>query len=356
MVHVYGLGVLQGVPGSRPIAQSALSGLTGSLRDKNHGGWYSSMSSDGHPTSGKSCYDHTFVLLAATTAVQAELDGADELLTDAAEVFLGYFWDDAIGRCVDTWDSSFEQLDSYRGINANMHAVEAMLSVASLTSDVQWLERAARICGFVVDTASENGWRIPEHYDSSWQPVLDYNEGRPADPFKPFGATVGHALEWARLLVHLANSPVGIDRDALLDASRHLFDQAVTDGWASDGHDGFVYTTDWDGVPVVRDRFHWVTAEAIAAAAALYREHGDQVYADWYRRWWDYAATYHVDSVCGSWHHELDALNRPASAVWKGKPDLYHVFQAALVPGLPLYPMFACGLSHRQDRTHGELG
>ena len=62
----------------------------------------------------------------------------------------------------------------------------------------------------------------------------------------------------------------------LLDTSRLLFDRAVADGWHADGAPGFVYTTDWEGRPVVRQRMHWVVAEGIAAAAALHRRTGEE--------------------------------------------------------------------------------
>lgn len=63
---------------------------------------------------------------------------------------------------------------------------------------------------------------------------------------------------------------------------------------ASDGGPGFVHTTDWDGQPVNSDRFHWVAAEAITAAV-LHHHTGQQHYAELYRRWWGYAATYLLD-------------------------------------------------------------
>jgi mannose/cellobiose epimerase-like protein (N-acyl-D-glucosamine 2-epimerase family) len=233
-----------------------------------------------------------------------------------------------------------------------MHAVEAMLSVAGLadggtgpTGRSAWLERAERICRFVIAAAERNGWRIPEHYDDRWLPQLDFNRDRPADQFKPYGATVGHALEWSRLLIHLANAPIETDRTSLVAAAVALFDGAVDDGWAPDGAPGFVYTTDWAGVPVVRDRLHWVLAEGINAAAVLHRQTGEARFAECYRRWWDHAATHHIDPATGSWAHQLDEANRPAHTVWAGKPDLYHAFQAALIPTLPLYPMLAAALA-----------
>src|SRR4029450_9029335 len=176
----------------------------------------------------------------------------------------------------------------YRGVNANMHGVEALLAAADATGDHGLRERALGIARRVaLEFAEPQGWRIPEHFDSHWHPrlgrtrgripehcdshwhpQLDHNRDRPDDQFQPYGATVGHGLEWSRLLLHL-EAALADPPDWLLAAAVGLFDRAGAGGWAVDGADGFVYTTDWDGTPVVRDRMHWVLAEAISAAAAL---------------------------------------------------------------------------------------
>jgi len=200
---------------------------------------------------------------------------------------------------------------------------------------------AVTIADHVVASAAANDWRIPEHFGSNWVPRLDLNADRPDDPFKPYGATVGHGLEWSRLLLHVDAALPGRASRTLVAAARALYDRAVTDGWAVDGTVGFVYTTDWAGAPVVRTRMHWVAAEAIAAAAALHRATGDSRYAEDYTRWWDYAGENLIDRERGSWHHELDASNVPSHEVWAGKPDLYHAFQATLLPVLPLAPGLA---------------
>ncbi len=357
-VHVYSLGHLLGIPGAGAVAQGALDGLVGRsapLHDAEHGGWFGTVYPDGSHSEGKEAYQHAFVLLAATSAVRARLDGARELLDEAIRVYLDRFWDDEAGLSVDTWDTAFTSLDPYRGVNANMHSVEAMLATADVTGDPAWLERAARIAGFVVGQASAHEWRIPEHFGPDWVPDLDLNQDRPGDPFKPFGATVGHGLEWARLLLHLeaalasAEIPTSTDWYA---AAAALFDRSVGDGWDADGALGFVYTTDWYGTPVVRQRMHWVVAEAVNTAAALQARAdaaGDAGatgrYADLYSRWWDYADRHVLDHEHGSWFHELDPANQPAHAVWPGKADLYHAFQATLVPRLPLAPSMATALA-----------
>ena len=345
-VHVNSLGVMLGVPGSADLAAGALAGLTGPLRDADHGGWFTAASSDGAPdrAAGKSAYDHAFVMLAASSGVLAGIDGSVALLEEAESVFDERFWDDTAGRCVDRWDAAWQRADPYRGLNSTMHAVEAMLAVADVTGRTTWRERAGRIADFVVDLARAHDGRLPEHFDESWTPDLELNRDRPDDPFKPFGATIGHALEWSRLLLDLEAS-LGADApDSLLPTSVLLFGRAVDDGWARDGAPGFVYTTDWEGRPVVRARMHWVAAEGVSAAAALHQRTGEASYDDLYRAWWSYVRDHVIDLDAGSWHHELDPANRPAASVWPGKPDLYHAVQATLLPRLPPAPSLASAL------------
>ena len=338
--HVYALGYLLGIPGARPVAVRALDALRTSLHDDEHGGWFASRAPDGTPDTTKSAYAHAFVVLAAATGTVAQLDGARALLDDALEVLDTRFWEPA-GLHADQWDRAFTTLDPYRGVNANMHCVEALLAAGDATGDARWHERAATIADHVAAWAGANHWRIPEHFDAAWVPQLELNADRPDDPFKPYGATVGHGLEWARLLLQVDATLPGRAHRALVAAARALYDGAVRDGWAVDGAPGFIYTTDWAGAPVVHTRMHWVVAEAIGAAAALYRATGDARYAEDYTRWWDYAGEFGIDRARGSWHHELDATNTPTATVWPGKPDLYHAFQATVLPLLPLAPGLA---------------
>jgi mannose/cellobiose epimerase-like protein (N-acyl-D-glucosamine 2-epimerase family) len=39
-----------------------------------------------------------------------------------------------------------------------------------------------------------------------------------------------------------------------------------------------------------------------------------------------------LDHTCGSWFHQLDENNKLKNTVWPGKSDLYHAFQAMLIP------------------------
>jgi mannose/cellobiose epimerase-like protein (N-acyl-D-glucosamine 2-epimerase family) len=342
--HVQSLGHLLGVPGAGALADAALSGLTGVLHDDEHGGWHPAVGADGAPEEGKAAYDHAFVVLAGASATVAGRPGARALLDEALAVLDERFWDDTAGMCVDRWDTAWSQLADYRGVNANMHAVEALMAAADATGQERWRARALRTAGNVVGWAREGDWRIPEHFDPAWHPLPEHHVDQPDHPFEPYGATVGHALEWSRLLLHLEAGLGDAAPGWLLPAARALYGRAVDDGWHADGAPGFVYTTDWDGKPVVRDRMHWVVAEAVGAAAALHRRTGEDGYAADYATWWDYAARHLIDLRDGSWVHQLDERNVPTATVWPGKPDLYHAVQATLVPRLPLAPGLAAAL------------
>jgi len=262
MAHVYALGHLMGVPGAGPLADEALAGLLpgGVLHDAEHGGWYAAVDADGTPDGTKACYAHAFVVLAASTATAAGRPGAAELFARALAVYEERFWDEEAGMPVDTWDASFTELDGYRGINGAMHSTEALLAAADVLADVVgdaaaaavWRGRALGIFARVAGWARGNGWRVPEHFDSSWTADLEYNADKKADPFKPYGATIGHGLEWARLMLHAEAAAHAAGEEApagLLEAAEALFAAAVADGWDVDGTPGFVYTTDWSGTP-----------------------------------------------------------------------------------------------------------
>jgi sulfoquinovose isomerase len=357
MTHVFALAHLLDRPGSAELVDHGLAALRGRLRDDAHGGWFSAVGPDGPVAPQKRAYDHAFVVLGAASAAVAGRPGATELLGEALDVVERRFWDDDAGMVVDVWDRAFTELEPYRGINANMHAVEAFLAAADATGDARWRERAARITERAVHgSARGHGWRLPEHFDPAWRPLPDYNRDDPAHPFRPFGVTIGHLLEWSRLALHVGAALGDSAPGWLLDDAVALFETAVRDGWAVDGAEGFVYTVDSTGEPVVRDRMHWVVAEAIAAAAALHAATDDPGYDAWYRRWWEHADRCFLDRERGSWHHQLGPDLRPAATVWSGKSDAYHAVQATLLPELPAAPMLAAALRERRGGAAGSAG
>lgn len=335
MAHVYSIASLMGYEGSEALVDAAVKGLRGELRDKEHDGWYEGLTPGGSHLSGKQCYAHAFVILAGTSAYLAGRPEAEELLQEALEVYDRYYWNEEEGLSCDNWNTEFTVMDDYRGLNANMHSVEAFLAVADAAGKEEYRVRAGRIIDHVLGWAKDNHWRIPEHYTKDWEPDLEKNREKPDDPFKPYGATPGHGLEWARLITQWALSTYKEDKEGMLpyiNAAEELFRRAVEDAWNADGAPGICYTTGWDGKPIVHERMHWTLAEGINTAAVLYHVTKKQEYADAYAAFMQYLDEKVLDHVNGSWFHQMDQNNQVTGTVWPGKPDIYHALQATLIP------------------------
>lgn len=360
MTYVFSLASMLGYQEYLPLAKHGIFCIKNYFSDPTWGGWYSAIAHTatngvGEPVNDrKEAYAHAFVLLASNAAACASVEGAAELLDEGLANQNEYWFDKTVGRVRESWNREFTETEDYRGINANMHTTEAYLAVADARDDVELLNRAVGILEFTAARATENDWRIPEHYSSSWEVLPEYNIDQPAHPFRPFGITPGHGLEWARLMLQARASlqRLGLDvPEWMLPSARDLYLRAIADGWHADGADGFIYTTDFAGQPVVRQRMHWVWAEAIGAAVVLRKvlaEEGAQLplqetlsndLATWSAYGWE-----HLREDQGLWHHELDAENQVAAVTWDGKPDAYHVVQMLLLPLVPPSPSFAAAL------------
>ncbi|MBQ7840469.1 MAG: AGE family epimerase/isomerase [Lachnospiraceae bacterium] len=335
MVHVYSIASFLGHEGAKELAAAGLKGLQGELHDKVNGGWYAGLTSEGKIVPTKQCYAHAFVILATSSATLAGVEGAKELLDEALALYDLRFWNEEEGLSCDTWNTEFTVLDDYRGLNANMHTVEAFLAAADVTGDEKYRVRAGRIIDHVVGWAEENNWRIPEHFSKDWVADLECNKDKPDDQFKPYGATPGHGIEWARLIAQWALSTYekGTEgAEKYIAISESLYNRAIADAWNADGAPGIAYTTDWEGKPVVHDRMHWTLAEAINTSAVLYQVTGKDKYAADYAEFMQYLDEKVLDHVNGSWYHQLDCNNNVIGTVWPGKSDLYHAVQATLIP------------------------
>jgi mannose/cellobiose epimerase-like protein (N-acyl-D-glucosamine 2-epimerase family) len=335
-IHCYALGEILGIPGCQTVVDHGLRTLWDDHRDAQAGGYMEAVGLGGAGDATKAAYGHAFVVLAASAALAAGHARAAVLLDDALAVIDERFWSEDDGAaCAEAYDRGWVELEPYRGANSNMHLCESMLAAAEVTRRPDLARRALRLTArFIDDNARRHDWLLPEHYDPNWQPMLDYNSERLDDPFRPYGATVGHSIEWSRLVVCVGLAGGDLS-DALIALSESMFARAVDVGWDAE-HGGLAYTVDWSGTPANRDHYWWPVAEGIATSAYLLRVTGLEIYETWYRRFWEYAATHLIDHERGGWFAILDERNRRKVHPWYGKPDLYHSLQACLLPALPV--------------------
>lgn len=294
------------------------------------GGYFAAVNRDGTPADDtKLAYGHVFVLLAASTAKDAGHADADRLLADVTEVLQTRYWEEKHGRFADEFRADWTPFSTYRGLNANMHAVEAHLAAFEATEDQAYLDRAGRILNFFFEElAPAHGWRLPEHFDENWNVDADY-EGNPM--FRPAGSTPGHSFELGRLLLQYWDLNGRSDASAP-EKARRVIEQAFTDATRPDG--GFVYTLR-NGEVSRADRYWWPVTEAIGALAALQKLDPKPEDEERYRALWAFADAHLIDHEKGGWFPELDDSGRAVSRQFLGKPDIYHSIQAGLFPPVP---------------------
>jgi sulfoquinovose isomerase len=336
LVHSYALGEMLGVPGCRSVVARGLAALWEEHRDSTAGGYVEVVGSDGGVDTTKTAYGHAHVLLAAASALAAGHAHATDVFEDALAVIDEHFWSEEDGAATtEACDRDWRPLEPYRGANSNMHLCESLLAAAEVGERPELAARAARLATKFIDGhARAHGWLLPEHYDLSWQPMPEYNRDRLDDPFRPYGATIGHSLEWSRLVVCAGLATARLD-DWFLEAAEALFERGVRVGWDRE-HGGLAYTVDWKGAPANADHYWWPIAEGIATSSYLLRVTGRGSYEDWYRAFWEYADAHLIDHERGGWYPQLDASNRRKAHPWYGKPDIYHCLQACLLPILPV--------------------
>jgi mannose/cellobiose epimerase-like protein (N-acyl-D-glucosamine 2-epimerase family) len=271
------------------------------------------------------CYGLAFVVLAYAHAVMAGVEEARAWLAEAWDVMEQRFWEPQAGLYADEAGPDW-QLSSYRGQNANMHSCEAMLAAYEATGEQRYLQRATTLAESITRRqaalADDLVW---EHYHADWSVDWDYNKHDKSNIFRPWGYQPGHLTEWAKLLLILERHQ---SLDWLLPRAEQLFDAAMKHAWDAE-HGGLVYGFAPDGSVCDGDKYFWVQAESLAAAALLAARSGKQQYWDSYHKLWAYSWEHMVDHVHGAWYRILSRDNRSYSDEKSpaGKVD-YHTMGA----------------------------
>ncbi|PSL19342.1 AGE family epimerase/isomerase [Shimia abyssi] len=331
LVHSYALGKLANVDGCDAIIDQGMRYLQSHHHDKAHGGFVWALDGETVHDGRKLAYGHVFVLLAGASARMVGHPDADALIDQVTAELDTHFWDEDRGLLADEFNRDWTPFSNYRGMNANMHGVEAHLTAFEATGRDIYLSRAGRILDFFMgQIAPEHGWRLPEHYDSDWQVTPDYAEN---PMFRPRGTTPGHSFELARLLLQHWDLAGRNGREAP-EIARRVAYRALEDAW-DEVRGGFFYTLDFDGTPDIRDRYWWPVTEAIGVLAALIKHAPRPEDEKWYARVWAFAEAHFIDHDAGGWFPEIDNAGKPTGAQFMGKPDIYHALQATLFPLAP---------------------
>jgi mannose/cellobiose epimerase-like protein (N-acyl-D-glucosamine 2-epimerase family) len=276
------------------------------------------------------CYGLAFVLLAHAQALMAGIESARGGLQECFDLMEQRFWEPAHNLYADEATHDWV-LSPYRGQNANMHACEALLAAHEATGEPLYLQRSALIADAVTQRlAAHTHGLVWEHYHVDWTPDWDYNRNDKSNIFRPWGYQPGHQAEWAKLLITLERAlPESAEGGPRVHRARELFAAAVERAWDRQ-HGGLFYGFAPDHSICDSDKYFWVQAEAIAAAAVLGERTAEGHYWDWYDRLWAYCWAHFIDHKHGAWYRVLSADNRKLSDEKSpaGKVD-YHTMGAS---------------------------
>ena len=252
------------------------------------------------------CYGLAFVLLAYSHALMAGVDEARPLIEQTFDLMEQRLWEPAHGLYADEATGDW-QLKPYRGQNANMHSCEAMLTAYEATGNPRYLDRAEKLAHNITQRQSAlAGGFMWEHYHQDWSVDWAYNLNDKTNIFRPWGYQPGHLTEWAKLLLILERHR---PQAWQLPRAEELFNEALKHAWDNE-HGGMVYGFAPDRSVCDPDKYHWVQAESLAAAALLAAHTGKRQYWDWYDRLWAYSWEHMVDHTYGAWYRILTVDNR----------------------------------------------
>ena len=255
------------------------------------------------------CYGLAFVRVAYAHGLLAGIGEAREWVAETWQLMEQRCWDRDYGLYGDEASADWE-LKPYRGQNTNMHACEAMLAAYEASGDVKILDRAELLGSHIThwQAALANGL-IWEHYHANWSVDWEYNDHDRSNFFRPRDFQRGHMAEWAKLRLILERH---CSVSWLLPRAEQLFNIALEYAWDQE-NGGLYYGFGLEDAICDIDKYFWVQAESIAAAAFLAQRTAKTAYWDVYQRPWAYGWRYFVDHQHGAWWCILRADNQKYS-------------------------------------------
>ncbi len=253
------------------------------------------------------CYGLAFVLLAYANCYAIGIESTEADIYATWDLMETRLWQPTQGVYADDASPDWSKTGLYRGQNANMHCCEAMLAAFQATKDQRFLDRAYQLAQTVtVQLADKAGGLIWEHYTPSLDVDWDCNIDDPLNLKRPWGFQSGHQTEWSKLLLTLYKLR---PEPWMVERAESLFKRTMATSW-DEQHGGLVYTITPEGKFCDGDKYYWVQAESIAAAARLASVTKSDEYWLWYDKIWAYVWEHMVDHKYGGWYRILTQDNQ----------------------------------------------
>ena len=299
--------------------------LADKLWDKNGGGFYWQVGTNGQPTSDtKQMYGHAFGIYALAASYQATKDPATLDLAKKAFQWLeehahdnvnkGYFENiGADGKpVVRGGGNSVGASAGQKSMNTSIHILEALTGLYEVWPDPLLKTRVQEMLEICRDKVYSEPGYLTQFLTADWQ--------RTSSP-----DSFGHDVEAGYLMVEAADV-LGQDDPRAWTAARHLVDHALQYGW--DNQLGGLYDSGAMNAQGVvtgglrTEKIWWVEAEQLNALLLQHEHVGKETtkYWDAFVKEWDWINKYQIDHTNGGWWATVQADGTPASRV---KADMW---------------------------------
>jgi mannobiose 2-epimerase len=315
----------------RQIARHAFLFLKDKMMDKEYGGFYMLLNSEGQLTGGsfgdsKITYGNAFALYAL--AAYYEMSADTSALRLARETFIwldkyaydlrfgGYY--SILGRDgsrIDPGDSDAGKVNwvrtDWKDQNTSIHLLEAFTGLYKVWPDSLLRERLMEMLVLIRDTITSDRGSLTLFLQRDWTPVSfrDSSETVRKSNYYFDHISFGHDVETAYLLSE-ASQVLGIENDTVTGkVARRMVDHALNNGWDNERggfYDAGYCFNDTGPVTIINDaKVWWTQAEGLNALllmSGLYP--GESKYYSSFVKQWEYIDKYLIDHKHGGWYEE----------------------------------------------------
>jgi mannobiose 2-epimerase len=300
----------------RKAAKDAFDFMEQHLWDREHGGWFWSVSRSGGMLDGKKhLYGQSFAIYAMAEYYRAfgdkkALDRAMEdfgLMEKHAhdQKYGGYLEPFTREWKPDAGENPIGPSDQ-KSTNTHLHLMESFTNLFRAGNDPLVRKRLEEVYGILLTRVTDPAGYAHEYFKPDWTPVPSPD------------SSYGHEVEEAWLLLDTASALGRPKEEKCARLAKALVDRSLKYG--TDEKDGSLYARGpVAGPPTDRARTWWVEAEFMVGLLAVYDLTRDRAYLDAFDRLSRWIMSNLADREYGEWFQEVKADGKLDDA-WKVTP------------------------------------